>query len=274
MSIQSEITRISGNVSDSLDAVSAKGVTVPSGSNSDDLAGLIAQIPSSSVIISDTLDSHGGTIRTITTGQTLNLQPKTVTPTSSQQIITPDTGYNGLSQVTVNAVSGGYIAQDANGHIVLPPTGDIPTLITKTITQNGTYAASSDSASGYSSVTVNVSGNIDLGWTNASTNAVSTLTFGDIYGEPQSFSLLHGSELNLTYDGNKYVIAVQYDGVQKIGAVLDYSSLKIRYVPPADANEGYSFVYWGNNNTLTITTNNYSGTGLFPSGNWYLMYTY
>ena len=48
MSIQSEITRIAGNVSDSLDAVADKGVTVPSGSNSDDLAGLIALIPTAS----------------------------------------------------------------------------------------------------------------------------------------------------------------------------------------------------------------------------------
>lgn len=45
MSISSEITRISGNVSDSLDAVAAKGVTVPTGSNSDDLPTLISQIP-------------------------------------------------------------------------------------------------------------------------------------------------------------------------------------------------------------------------------------
>ena len=45
MSISSEISRISGNISDSLSAVATKGVTVPSGSNSDDLAGLIAQIP-------------------------------------------------------------------------------------------------------------------------------------------------------------------------------------------------------------------------------------
>lgn len=49
MSIQSEITRISGNVSDSLNAVAAKGVTVPSGSNSDDLALLIASIPQGDV---------------------------------------------------------------------------------------------------------------------------------------------------------------------------------------------------------------------------------
>lgn len=44
MSISSEITRISGNVSAALTAIGAKGVTVPSGSNSDDLASLIAQI--------------------------------------------------------------------------------------------------------------------------------------------------------------------------------------------------------------------------------------
>ena len=44
MSIASEISRLSGNVSDSLAAVAAKGVTVPSGSKSDDLAELIGEI--------------------------------------------------------------------------------------------------------------------------------------------------------------------------------------------------------------------------------------
>lgn len=44
MSIQSEITRIRGNVADALAAIAAKGVTVPQGSNSDDLATLIAAI--------------------------------------------------------------------------------------------------------------------------------------------------------------------------------------------------------------------------------------
>lgn len=44
MSIQSEITRISENVSAALTAIEAKGVTIPSGANSDDLADLIAQI--------------------------------------------------------------------------------------------------------------------------------------------------------------------------------------------------------------------------------------
>lgn len=48
MSIQSEITRISGNVSDALTAIGNKGVTVPSGANSDDLADLIGAIQTGS----------------------------------------------------------------------------------------------------------------------------------------------------------------------------------------------------------------------------------
>lgn len=44
MSVQSEITRISGNVSAALAAIAEKGVSVPDGSKSDALASLIASI--------------------------------------------------------------------------------------------------------------------------------------------------------------------------------------------------------------------------------------
>ena len=37
-------------------------------------------------------------------GQTVNVQTKTVTPTASQQAVLPDPGYDYLSQVTVNAI--------------------------------------------------------------------------------------------------------------------------------------------------------------------------
>jgi len=57
MSITSEISRISQNVSDSLAAVAAKGVTVPTGSTSDDLATLIGSIEQ--LDISDTTAAAG-----------------------------------------------------------------------------------------------------------------------------------------------------------------------------------------------------------------------
>lgn len=123
MSIASEISRISQNVSDSLDAVALKGVTVPSGSTSDDLPTLIGLIPTGGggMTVVETQDSHGGTIVTIT-GEEVKLQSKSATPTTSSQTVQPDEGYTGLSQVIVGAIPSQYIV----------PTG------TKSITANGT----------------------------------------------------------------------------------------------------------------------------------------
>ena len=66
-------------------------------------------------------------------GDAPKLQTKTVTPTTNQQIITPDTGYEGLEKVVVNA----------------------PVFQSKTITVDGTVTAD-NGYSGLSSVTVNV----------------------------------------------------------------------------------------------------------------------
>ena len=45
----------------------------------------------------------------------LKAQTKTVTPTESEQVVTPDTGYNSLSQVTINRIPSDYITTtDAN----------------------------------------------------------------------------------------------------------------------------------------------------------------
>ena len=65
-------------------------------------------------------------------------QSKTVTPTTSQQTVTPDTGYDALSQVTVNAIPSEYII----------PTGNYA------ITSNGNNI----NVAQYATVSVNVSG--------------------------------------------------------------------------------------------------------------------
>lgn len=43
------------------------------------------------------------------------LQRKTVTPTTSVQVITPDSGYDGLEQVTVNAISATSVSPSSSG---------------------------------------------------------------------------------------------------------------------------------------------------------------
>jgi len=124
MSISSEITRISGNVSDAFDAIEAKGVQVPAGSTSDDLATLIALISGGGggVVITETPDSHGGTIVEIT-GEEIWLQSKNATPTTSSQLIEPDEGYTGLSSVRVSPIPSEYIIPTGSYNITSNGSG-------------------------------------------------------------------------------------------------------------------------------------------------------
>lgn len=49
-----------------------------------------------------------GTVSGVAGGGNYNLQSKTITPTKSQQNVTPDSGYYGLSDVTVGAIPSNY----------------------------------------------------------------------------------------------------------------------------------------------------------------------
>lgn len=56
------------------------------------------------IVITDTTDAAGGTIRTIT-AETVSLETKTgVNPSTSSQTISPSTGYTGLASVQINAM--------------------------------------------------------------------------------------------------------------------------------------------------------------------------
>ena len=109
---------------------------------------------------SDNVDGYSS----VTTNVQPTLQSKTISPTTSSQTISADNNYDGLSQVTINAVTNSIDSNITAGNIkkdvsILGVTGtydNSSNLGTKTITENGTYNASSDSLDGYSSVTVNV----------------------------------------------------------------------------------------------------------------------
>lgn len=70
-----------------------------------------------------------------------------ITPTGTKQV-----------SITANGTTTEDVTNYANAEITVNVPSGSATLVTKSITENGTYNASSDSADGYSSVTVNVQG--------------------------------------------------------------------------------------------------------------------
>ena len=62
---------------------------------------IIIDYTKAGITVVETLDSHGGTIVSIS-GDPVMLQTKTIMPTASTQIVSPDSGYNGFASVIVN----------------------------------------------------------------------------------------------------------------------------------------------------------------------------
>ena len=135
MSIQTEINRITNLRDEQTTLLNAQSVTI------DDIKLALVN------------KTAGG-------GEEIVLQEKTITPSTSSQNITPDSGYNGLSRVVVNAVTSSIDSDIKATNIkkgvnILGVTGTLEEGITPSgtinITTNGTH-----NVTNYASASVNV----------------------------------------------------------------------------------------------------------------------
>ena len=101
-----------------------------------------------------------GTVAGVAGGGDYSLQSKVVTPTKSQQSVTPDSGYYGLDSVTVNAIPDAYqnvssvtagAGDVLSGKIIVDATG---MALTGTMANNGAVNKTLDATTGNQSYTV------------------------------------------------------------------------------------------------------------------------
>ena len=131
----------------------------------------------------------------VPTGSTINNQNKTVNPTESEQNITYDTGYTGLGEVTVTAISSSYVGSSvsqrdstdltSSGATITAPAGYYGTAASKSVATMTLPTAASATSSGTSKATISRSTsdqyiNIPTGYNSTASyykiNAVSNMT--------------------------------------------------------------------------------------------------
>ena len=151
MSIQSEINRISGNIADSLTEVQNKGVTVPAGSNSDDLPGLIALITTGSgSVVDEVTQLQGGGDWHNVTGTDLTLD--TVTAGSMLSGVTAhDSAGNAIIGTIATKTSSDLTA---SGATVTVPAGYYASSRSKSVSTMTLPTAASSTSSGTSKATI------------------------------------------------------------------------------------------------------------------------
>lgn len=156
---------------------------------------------------------------------------------------------SGTKSITANG-TGIDVTEFAAVDVAVPSVS--PTLITKSITANGTYNASSDNADGYSSVTVNVSGGgggleYETGtWTLTEDIADYTITFSDAHTTAPFYYLIYDTGNNFVgvANSNVFLIASRFEGGVFVGTTSEYYGLT-RYAyassGTASASSGTNF---------------------------------
>ena len=187
-----------------------------------------------------------------------NYQSKTVTPTTSAQTVTADSGYDALKRVTVNAIPSEYII----------PTGNIA------ITSNTGTGQSLD-ISQYATATVSVptgggSASTDTKTVTAS-NRPSTLSFTGMKGQPIAWALRATFTMTSSSSTYYYVDSMRGIGTSNVqGRLFRMGSTR----QTEAVTTGYSASYSGTTFTVTSSGNRTTSPGCFYNGSYELVYVY
>lgn len=217
------------------------------------------------------------------------IEDKTVTPSTSQQVITPTDNNRYLNSVTVSAMPSGTAGTPtaskgtvSNHSISVTPsvtnttgyiTGGTKTGAAVSVSASelvsGTLSVTSNGqqdVTNYQYIDVNVSGgggsSVSIGLADSDLeSASSSISFAGLNGEPTSFIVYSNENLSTSSPAN--VAAVVFDGASLHGQTISTTSNA-----NAHYDTGFSKSY--SNGTLTITAT----TARFYSASYYCIYSY
>lgn len=158
-------------------------------------------------------------INKVVFGNTTLIDLTDSTLSDPSQLASGVTAYDRAGTKITGTGGGSVVVTDepnTTGTTAVVTADDVTTLITKSITQNGTYTASSDGADGYSSVTVNVSGG------GSATQHTIHLEFSDstdtdisvYYNDSLLGTMITNYEPSTWTYNNKTVYIAELDGVE------------------------------------------------------------
>ena len=191
-------------------------------------------------------------------GEASPYQAKTVTPTTSQQVVEPDTGYDALSRVTVNAIPSEYII----------PTGNYA------ITANGNNI----NIAQYATVSVNVPSGGGANFATAtmtnSSNQNTSISFTLPSGRtPKAFFCRLTSQITRNSSSRYYyVFDMRWDGSATGGVAGNQFYMYSGQL--SNITSGYSKSQDGTTFTLTTTGTRSASPGSFYNGTYELVYVY